>query len=258
MLKDLSIGIRSYTEAHNLIKTNKLWGYVLLPGLINLVLFVVTLKIGWNYSAMITGLLMDLMGIDAIVNEEWGFVKAIAHWFFLILFRLMFIVFYLFVYKYVVLIVMAPVMALLSEKVDEIITGNKYPFEFKQFAHDVLRGIVIAMRNLFIELVIILILFLFSGIPILGWISPLLILAVECYFYGFSMIDYSNERQKMTVKESTAFIYRHKGLALANGALFHLLLLVPVIGLLVAPSYGVVAAAISTNKVRSPNPMKIN
>ncbi|HIN39859.1 MAG TPA: EI24 domain-containing protein, partial [Flavobacteriales bacterium] len=94
--------------------------------------------------------------------------------------------------------------------------------------------------------------FLFSYIPILGWISPVLMLIVEFFFYGFSMIDYSNERMKLSVKESTKYIYSNKGLAIANGGMFYLLLLIPVVGLLIAPSYGVVAATIATN-VKKPS-----
>ena len=72
---------------------------------------------------------------------------------------------------------------------------------------------------------------------------------IEFFFFGFSMIDYTNERKKMSVKESSSYIYKHKGLAIANGGIFYLMLLVPVVGLLVAPSYGVVAAAIAVHEI---------
>ena len=145
---------------------------------------------------------------------------------------------------------MAPVIAILSEKTEELITGNSYPFNFKQFTQDVLRGILIALKNLAIEFIILLLLILFTNIPIIGWISPFLIFLVESYFFGFSMMDYCNERRKLTIKESASFIYQHKATAIVNGGVFSMLLLVPVIGLLIAPSYGVIAATISTIKLR--------
>lgn len=145
---------------------------------------------------------------------------------------------------------MSPVLAILSEKTDKILTGKETPFDLKQFISDVLRGIVIAIRNLTIELTILIALFLFSYIPILGWISPMLMLVVEFFFYGFSMIDYSNERMKLSVKESAKYINDNKGLAIANGGMFYLLLLIPVVGLMIAPSYGIVAATIATNMNR--------
>jgi len=251
LLNDFLLGIRSYFDAHKLIRKNNLWGYVLLPGLINLVLFGFTIWIGWEYSKKLTTWLMEIIGIEAVAVASWGFIKMVVHYLFLLLFRLMSLLFYLFIYKYVVLIIMSPVLAILSEKTDAIISGNHYPFNLRQFVKDVMRGVFIALRNLGIELFLIVVLFFTSYIPVIGLLSPVLIFIVECYFYGFSMIDYSNERQKLTIRQSTAFIGRHKGVAIANGAMFYLLFLVPLFGLMVAPSYGVVAATIAEDKIRN-------
>jgi CysZ protein len=78
-------------------------------------------------------------------------------------------------------------------------------------------------------------------------------LAVEFFFFGFSMIDYSNERRKMTTGESTKYVMANKSLAVANGGVFHFLLLIPVIGIMVGPTYGVVAATLASHET-SPSP----
>ena len=166
----------------------------------------------------------------------------------MIFFRLLFLTFYLYLYKYVVLIVMSPVLALLSEKVDGILTNREFPFDMKRFINDVLRGVILALRNLAIEFCILFGLFLLSFIPVLGWIAPILMLIVEFFFFGFSMIDYSNERRRMSVSESTKFIMNNKGLAIANGGVFYALLLIPVVGIMIGPTYGVVAATLATHE----------
>jgi len=249
MLNGISLGIKTYYDAHKFIKANKLWIYVLLPGLINILLFFSTFTICWNYSDQLGEFILSFISFED-TSGALGIVGTVLKWFFWIFLRLIFLILYLFLYKYIVLIIMSPVLAILSEKTDKILTGNDTPFELKQFINDVLRGIVIAVRNLVIELTILIILFIFSYIPILGWISPILMLIVEFFFYGFSMIDYSNERKKLTVKESSKYIYNNKGLAIANGGIFYLLLLVPIVGLMIGPSYGVVAATIATNKCK--------
>jgi CysZ protein len=71
---------------------------------------------------------------------------------------------------------------------------------------------------------------------------------IECYYLGFSMLDYSCERNKLSTAESIAFIGRHKGLAIGNGIVFYLMHLIVVVGWLLAPSYAVVAATISFYK----------
>ena len=249
MFKDLLTGAKTYMDAHILIRDHKLWGFVIIPGIINLMLFAVTIAAGWEYSDRITDKMLELFGWGDRDDADLSMWSSIIQWFFMILFRLIFIIFYLYIYKYIVLIIMSPVMAILADKANEILTGKKSVFKMKQFVSDVLRGITIATRNLFVELVILFALFLFAAIPVIGWISPVLMFTVEFFFYGFSMLDYTNEWNRMSVKESSSYIYRHKGLAIANGGMFYLMLIVPIVGLMVAPSYGVVAAAIAAHEI---------
>ena len=119
-----------------------------------------------------------------------------------------------------------------------------------QLGKDSLRGIQIAFRNFLWQTVYLLAIFLLSFIPLIGWIAPLAALLVECYYFGFSMLDYNSERNKLSVPESIRLISNHKGLAVGNGIVFYLLHLVPVIGWLFAPSYAVVAATLSIFKAR--------
>jgi CysZ protein len=92
-------------------------------------------------------------------------------------------------------------------------------------------------------------LLLLSLIPLVGWIAPMISLLVECYYYGFSMLDYSSERKRLSASESLRFIGRHKGLAIGNGMVFYMMHAVPVLGWLLAPAYAVVAATLSMRKV---------
>ena len=73
----------------------------------------------------------------------------------------------------------------------------------------------------------------------IGWISPVLTWFVECYYFGFSMLDYNSERNKLSARRSIEFISLHKGLAIGNGLVFYLMHLVPVAGWILHPSYAV-------------------
>jgi CysZ protein len=109
--------------------------------------------------------------------------------------------------KYIVLILLSPLFAYISEKTEEIITGNNYPFNMGQFLKDVLRGMGITLRNMFLETLLILaggILTFF--IPVL---SPLVLLAlflVNSYFMAFNFFDYAVERKKMGVSKSVMYM----------------------------------------------------
>ena len=95
---------------------------------------------------------------------------------------------------------MAPVMAYLSEKTEQILTGKAFPFNLGQFMKDVFRGIVMALRNLVIELFLTACLLLLAFVPVIGISSTFLIFLVESYFLGFSMLDYYYERKRYTIK----------------------------------------------------------
>ena len=246
--KELVLGFRTYIDAHQFIKKHKLWGYVLLPGLINLVLFILTFWIGWHYTSQLTAWFFETIGLTPS-NEEGGWLVSALNFILLFIMRLATVMVFLTLYKYIVLILMAPVMALLSEKTEELVTGQKFPFNTMRFLRDVLRGIFIALRNLFLELLLTALLLLLAFIPLVGLLSPFLIFAVQSYYYGFSMMDYYAERHKMSISESVRFMSKHRGLAIANGALFYWILIIPVVGLLVSPSHAIIAATLAVLKI---------
>jgi CysZ protein len=246
--KELVLGLRTYIDAHEFIRQHKMWGYVLLPGVINLVLFTVSIIIGWHYTDELTHWFFGVLGL-APDSGDTGWWREVLNIFLLVILRLATLMVYLMIYKYIVLIIMAPVLAFLSEKTEALATGRDYPFNLMQFLRDVMRGVLIAIRNITFELILTAILMLLVYIPIIGLIAPFFIFGVQSYYYGFSMIDYYSERHKRSIGESTRFVARHRGFAIANGALFYGLLVIPVIGILVAPTYAIVAATLGVLKL---------
>ena len=68
----------------------------------------------------------------------------------------------------------------------------------------------------------------------LGWDelhkSPFFYLtfAIGFFYYGFSFIDYINERRRLDIDQSIHFIRNHRGLAIAIGSIYSIFILVPV------------------------------
>ena len=123
--------------------------------------------------------------------------------------------------------------------------GKEYPFSWKQLMKDMGRGIRLAFRNGLWQTVYSVFLIICSFIPVVGWITPVIAVFIECYYYGFSMLDYSCERHKLSPSASIEFIGKHRGLAIGNGGVFYLMHFLPVVGWVLAPAYAVVAATIS-------------
>lgn len=179
--------------------------------------------------------------LDTLSSSFLGFIFTMGS----LLLWLILLLFYFSLFKYLFLIIGSPVFAYLSEKTEAIIEGNDIPFNFKQLLKDIIRGIKLSARNSLWQTVYTLSILFLSLIPILGWLTPVLAILIECYYYGFSMLDYSMERHKKTPAESIYYVASHKGLAIGNGLVFYLLHFLPIIGWVLAPAYAVVAATLS-------------
>ncbi len=247
--EQFGIAIKAYIKAISFVFNNGLWIYFIYPLLISLLLFFGGYALVHQFSDFVQNWLMQIVN-PYIANSSWlSYLTNILSFVINILFAIIFYFFYSAIVKYIVLIIMSPVMALLSERADEIITGKKYKFNFSQFLHDILRGISIAIRNMLIELSIILFCFILVWIPIIGWLSPVFLLIVSYYFYGFSMIDYTSERRKLNVTESVAYIRKNKGLAIGNGFVFALVFAFPIIGAIVVAVLAPIAATIAVLEI---------
>jgi CysZ protein len=245
MLKEIITAIQAYFQANRFIAKHKLWKWIFIPGLIYALLFCVGMYFFWKSSNTAISFMLLKTGI-----KDWmeRFNNSWLNWLFIfgqIILQLVFLLFYFSLFKYIFLIIGSPVFAYLSEKTEAIIEEKDFPFSFKQLLKDIIRGVRLALRNVLWQTVYTVSILILSFIPVVGWITPLIGLLVECYYLGFSMIDYSCERNKLSTSQSIAFIGRHKGLAIGNGLVFYMMHFIPILGWILAPSYAVIAATLS-------------
>jgi len=250
LLKEIIIAIQGYYKAHHFIREHKLWKWIIIPGIIYTVLFVVSMYFfGLTANSFIEWLSLKT-GLKTWLDKNGtgflGFLFAFGG----VMLWVIQMLFYFSLFKYIWLIVGSPVFAYLSEKTASITENKEFVFNSNQFIKDVFRGIKIALRNCLWQSVYMISILLLSLIPIVGWLMPLLAVLVECYYYGFSMLDYSFERKKITASESIYFIGNHKGIAIGNGLMFYMIQLLPVVGWVLAPAYAVVAATLSLHQIK--------
>jgi CysZ protein len=252
LLKEIVISIQSYFEAHQFIRKHALWKWILIPGIIYTLLFVVGMYFFWESSNGAVTWASRKLGLETWLQQQ---SNELLSFFFMmtgLFLRLILVFFYFSLFKYLFLIIGSPVFAYLSEKTESILEGTDYPFSLQQLIHDAWRGTRLALRNTLWQTVYTIALVLLSFIPVLGWISVLIALFVECFYYGFSMVDYSCERNKLSLSESIDFIGKHRGLAIGNGLVFYLMHGLIIVGWVLAPAYAVVAATLSLHKIKTP------
>lgn len=251
LLKEIIIAVQSYFEAHQFIRRHRLWKWILIPGVIYTLLFILGMWAFWNSSSEAIAWISRETGLAAWLQRQqdsWAsFLFLMAG----LMLQLIFMLLYFSLFKYFFLIVGSPIFAYLSEKTASILEGTEFPFSLRQLLKDAGRGSLIALRNTAWQLVYLAAILILSLIPVVGWIAPVIALLVECYYYGFSMLDYSCERAKLSPAESINFIGRNRGLAIGNGLVFYLLHSVIIIGWLFAPAYAVIAATLSLHKIKN-------
>jgi CysZ protein len=247
--KGFGIGFKTFFQAIGFVFSNGLWWTFAFPILFNILLFW-----GGNHLSdlAIANLKTWLIDFTNGLEISWysDILKGAISGFVWIAIEILFFMIFMYLGGYIVLIFMSPIFAYLSEKTEKITTNKTYNFNGEQWMRDMVRGILITLRNLFYEIAIIVLIFLASFIPVLGWffalISTILLIFVSAYFYGFSYLDYSMERKKLTIGQSIKFVRRHKGIAVANGLIFALAMMVPFCGTMIGPFISVFSAVGAT------------
>ena len=245
MLEEIVIAIRAYYEAHNFIVKHKLWKWILIPGIIYAILFAFGIYIFWQSSAHVIDYFFSKTGLKIWLQREHDSWLRFIFIFGQLILQIILMLFYFSWFKYLFLIIGSPVFAWLSEKTEAIMGNKPYPFDLRRFLKDIIRGIQIALRNTLWQTVYSISILFLSLVPLIGWATPVLAIFVECYYFGFSMLDYTSERKGLSSSESVDFIGNHKGLAIGNGMVFFIMHAVPFAGWVLAPGYAVVAATLS-------------
>lgn len=248
MLKQVQLGLKHYSKALPFLLQQKLGIYLIIPFVLGVLIFIVfQFFLGYLISDYINDFLVTYLNLEGKFTGS-GFLQTLLHGLVWILVKIFLFLIVAYVAGYLTLIVNSPILALLSEKVEERITRTAYPFQIDQLVRDSVRGISIAIRNSVLQAVITAGLFLlgFLPIPFIGLVSIVTVYLVGCYFYGYSFLDYFNERQRFTQAQSTQYVRKYKFLAITIGLGFSLALMVPFTGSLLASAVAVLSVTAAT------------
>ncbi|REE08392.1 uncharacterized protein involved in cysteine biosynthesis [Winogradskyella pacifica] len=242
MINNILKGIQAYAGSFALISKLKLWKYFAIPILISVV------------TAVMIGLsaygLSDNIGrfIASIWPWDWGKETFTAISTFIG--GIIVIAIGLILYKHIIMALSAPFMSPVSEKIEAHLTGiEQHNHRNTSFKDQLWRGIRINIRNLAKELLVTIPILLLNFIPLIGNIaSSVLLFLVQSYYAGFGNMDYTLERH-FKYRESINFVGRHKGVAIGNGIVFMLFLLIPVVGVILVLPLSVTASSVNTVKL---------
>ena len=238
MIQNIFKGLNAYTTATRLITKLKLWKFFAIPIIISLVTASIIGFSAYGFS--------DNIGhwIAKVWPWEWGAAafETVANF----LGGILILAIGLVLYKHIVMALSAPFMSPVSEKIEAHLQSQQHQHRDTSFMEQLWRGIRINLRNLVMELVLTIPIFLLGFIPLIGSIaSPILLFLMQSYYAGFGNMDYTLERH-FDYQKSISFVKNNRGYAIGNGMVFMGLLLIPVIGIILVLPLSVTAATTQT------------
>ncbi|MCF6364622.1 MAG: EI24 domain-containing protein [Bacteroidales bacterium] len=247
--KQVAIGFKGYFKAIELLFSKGFIKYMIFPLLLNVLFFWLGISFvkdaaDWASDAFVNWINIgegNFWGAGALKWLSSGLIE-------IIIYSLFFITFVYFG-GFVIIIILSPLFSIISEKTEYVLSegGIDYPFELKQFIIDVFRGIGIAIRNVLLETGIMILIFI-AGIILsfISWLGVIFMFFVSSYFYGFSYMDYTNERHKRKLKDSVKHIRKYKWVAIVNGSLFAFVLFIPWLGTALSAFIAVISVIAGT------------
>jgi CysZ protein len=240
MISNLIDGLKAYLEAYQVISRLKLWRFFMIPMLISVLIFLNIVLVSISFS--------DEIGLYISSFWSWDFGKETINTVSMILGGIILISLGLILFKHLVMILSAPFMGPISKKIEDDFTGVTSQTQVSSPLTLVFRSIKISSRNLFRELLLSIPILILGLIPLIGFFSLFLLFLMQAYFAGFGNMDYTLERH-FSYQKSIQFVKANKGIAIGNGLVFMLFLLIPFVGIIFIIPFSVTSATIATVKI---------
>ncbi len=232
MLSDITTGIQAMARALRLLRQPGIRRYVILPLLINLVIFGGLIWFGYRQFYPLVEWMMSF------VPEFLDFLE----WLIWLFFGVLAAITVFFTFTPVANIIAAPFNALMAEKIEMHLTGSAISSNvgFARMAIDAIRS---QLGKLFYILLWALGLFLFSLIPLVNLIAPLLWFVFGSWLLSLEYFDYPMGNHNLVFDEEKRRLAARRGISLGFGGSMMVMTSIPVINFFAMP-LGVAAATL--------------
>ena len=147
-------------------------------------------------------------------------------------------------YEFVILTILSPVYCLLSEKVDNTVSGAKFNGGIIRILTDLLRAIFIVFISMILYFLLMATWWIFSWVIGFHILDEIIYFVIAAFFLGFSFYDYSLERYQIGTVKSWGFGFNNILYMVLTGSIFHLMFQVPFVGILFAPFFSSIISTI--------------
>lgn len=233
-MKQLNTILNSLPQGIAGISKYNLFKEFFLSGIIAFIIAVFILIFSWFAGGSLGDLLISII---PWVGERLG---SSGTW----IGRVLSLVVGFIIFKYILLIATGPLMSKISERIEKTYAPNLERLHLN-LGQSINRGIRMSLRNLFFEIILTILITLLTFIPFVNIISIPLLFIVQSYYAGAGTMDFTLERY-YKLNGSVRFNRRNALQSIAYGAIYLVLLMIPILGLFISP---VLSTSIATHGV---------
>ena len=245
MIADITRGTQALARALSLLNKPGVRVYVIIPLMINLLLFGALVWYGYSQFNVFVEWLMSF------VPEFLDFIA----WLIWIFFGVLAAITVFFSFTPVANIVAAPFNALMSEKIEIELTGKAVSSEIS-FTRMAIDAIGSQLRKLVYIMFWALGLFLVSLIPVVNLVAPILWIVFGSWLLSLEYFDYPMGNHDLVFAEQKKRLGERRGIALGFGGAVMIMTSIPIINFFAMPVAVAGATLLWVEQLQSNTPLK--
>lgn len=231
-------------EAWHLIRDRKLWRGVDRYGWVAKVLLVAGVLLGWSFLQQVLKWITQLGSVDSPISALSSVGNLASN-----VALEGYESFTSGLMKYVVLLLSEVLIYHFMQRALEEIADKPVSTRFQDFLDAQIRMVKVIFRTWILELIVTgAISIAFSIFGFLDWMEPAALFLVQCYFFGFIIMDNYFEQFNLSIRDSLDESRSLTGIALGLGIVLYLAMLIPLVGVVVGTIVVSVAAGIVMNQ----------
>ena len=248
MITDIGRGTGYLAKGFSLIRKPELRRYVLVPLLINVVLFFGLIYFGYSqYSALVDWLMPNL--------PDW---LSFISWLLWVIFAPLVIILVFFTFTPIANIIAAPFNAIMSEKLEEMLTGEEINSGVS-LATIIKDSILSQLGKLLYIAIWSVGLLLVTLIPVIGaLLAPFIWVIFGSWLMSLEYMDYPMGNHDLTFDQQKARMKQHRGLALGFGGGIMVMTTIPLVNFIVLPVATAGATAMWVDRIRLSDSQQID
>ncbi|MBC8211429.1 MAG: sulfate transporter CysZ [Gammaproteobacteria bacterium] len=224
MISDIGRGTAYLARGVALIKNPKIRPYVLIPLTLNILLFGGLIWAGFSQLSTLVEWLMSFV-------PGWlAFLEGIL-WLLISSFALVLV---FFTFTPIANIISAPFNAIMSEKIEELLTGKDINSNVSLMT--IIKDSILSQLGKLVYILLwSLVLLVISLIPLINFMAPVLWVIFGSWLLSLEYLDYPMGNHDLTFKQQKIALKKRRGLALGFGGGIMVLTSIPVINFIVIP-----------------------